>query len=169
MRAAGALLLIAACALLGVSRARALDYRRRCAADALAALRCLTAELTAAGTPTPEIFASLARRKASPLACVFASLAEDAAKNEGGLADDWSRRWLSDRRVSLSRGERRALARLGDVLGRYPGEEQSRAVNGCISYFEEAARRSEKTAREGMKLSAGVGICFGLMLAAALL
>ena len=168
MRAFGAALLVAACALLGVSRARALHFHRRCVSDALSALRCLLAELEE-GTPTPELFASLSRRKASPLACVFASLAEEAEKNEGGLTDAWARCWLSDRRISLSREERRALARLADVLGRYPGPEQARAVAGCAAFFEEAARRSEKAAREGAKLSAGVGVCFGLMLAAALL
>lgn len=169
MRAFGALLLVAACALFGISRARALGFHRRCVEDALCALRTLSSELSAAGTPTPEIFAVLAARKASPLAPVFAALSGAATENEGGLAERWARCWLCDRRVSLSREERRALARLGDVLGRYPGEEQVRSVDGCVAFFEEAARQSEKSAREGMKLSASVGVCFGLMLAAALL
>lgn len=169
MRAMGALLLIAACTLIGADRARALRFHQRCVSDALAALRCLDAELSTAGTPTPEIFASLARRTGSPLACVFQTLAEELPESEEGLAYVWARSWLRDRRILFSQDERRALARLGDILGRYPGEEQSQAVRGCIACFEEAAGRSEKSAREGMKLCTGVGLCLGLMLAAALL
>ena len=169
MRVLGALLLIAACTLQGVDRARALRFHQRCAEDALAALRCLDAELTAAGTPTPEIFSVLAQRPASPLACVFKTLAEQISESDESLSAVWAACWLGDRRISLSQDERRALARLGDILGRYPGGEQSQAVRGCIACFEEAAGRSERNAREGVKLCAGVGLCLGLMLAAALL
>ena len=117
MRALGALLLVAACTLAGVQRTRALRFHRRCVDDALAALRYLDAELCAEATPLPEIFSMLAQRRDSVLQPPFAALAEKTAASGEGLGALWSECWLRDTRVSLSKNERLALARLGAELG----------------------------------------------------
>lgn len=170
MRALGAVLLIAACTLFGVGRARDIRDRQRCTEDALSALRYLDAELTASGTPTPEIFAALAKRKDLRVHGVFQKLSVCAfALGEESLETLWANCWLHDAGVSLSDTERRALARLAPVLGRYPGPEQSKAVRACIGHFEEAAERGAVSVKQGTKLSTGVGLTLGLMLAAALI
>jgi len=165
MRAVGAAFLVAACTLLGLCRARELHFHRRCVDDTLAALRCLDAELCAAAAPLPDVFAALAVRRESAVSGVFQTLAEE---NGGTLGARWAAVWLRDTRVALTPNERRSLARLGPVLGRYPADEQSRLVRGSIEELARAAERWEKREREGTKLSASVGLTLGLMLAAAL-
>lgn len=168
MRALGALLLVAACTLAGVQRTRALRFHRRCVDDALAALRYLDAELCAEATPLPEIFSMLAQRRDSVLQPPFAALAEKTAASGEGLGALWSECWLRDTRVSLSKNERLALARLGAVLGRYGAQEQSRALRGAIAFFEAASARAQKCSADGARISVPVGLTLGLMLAAAL-
>lgn len=169
MKILGAVLLIAACTLFGVGRAAELRDRQRCTEDALCALRYLNAELTSAGTPMPEIFAALAERADLRVRGVFGILAERAsALGEKSLGDSWADCWLCGADISLQEPERRALARLGPVLGRYPGPEQSEAVCACIAHFEEAAEQSAVRAKEGARLSTSVGLTLGLMFAAAL-
>lgn len=169
MKVLGAVLLIVACTLFGVGRASDLRDRQRCTEDALSALRYLDAELTSVGTPMPEIFSALAGREDLRVRCVFRILAERTAMlGEESLGDIWTDCWLRDAGVSLQEPERRALARLGPVLGRYPGPEQSGAVRACIAHFEEAAKQGAVRTKEGAKLSTSVGLTLGLMLAAAL-
>ena len=169
MRALGALLLVAACTLAGVQRTRALRFHRCCVDDALAALRYLDAELCAEATPLPEIFSMLAQRRDSVLQTPFATLAEKTAACGGeGLGALWSECWLRDTRVSLSKNERLALARLGAVLGRYGAQEQARALRGSIAFFEAASARAQKRSADGARISVPVGLTLGLMLAAAL-
>ncbi|MGI5978484.1 MAG: stage III sporulation protein AB [Oscillospiraceae bacterium] len=169
MRILGAALLVAACTWLGIARAGELRFHRRCVDDVLSALRYLEAEVRAAGTPLPEIYAALAERRNFAPRCVFEMLARGAkADGDGCMGALWSACWLRETHVALTQNERRSLARLGPVLGRYPAREQSLALLACIAQFERASAYWETRARDGAKLSASVGLTMGLMLAAAL-
>jgi|GEM_PF-1584947 len=170
MKIIGALLLVAASTLLGVGQARKLYYRRSCLEGVLDALRFIDAELKNGSVPIPEIFQELKRLPPSQLSSFFENLnARMARFGEESLSEIWSGCVLSDNTISLSEGQRQELCRVGTYLGRYSETEQSDAIAVCLERLGTELTRSADKAREGAKLFTGLGLTFGLMLAAVLI
>lgn len=170
MRLLGALLLVCACTLLGLGQAGRLVSRRICLAETVDLLRAIDAELKNGAVPIPEIFAALESRPAGSLRAFIRALNERMA-NFGGesLAELWRGCVLGEDGPALSAHQRQELCRVGDYLGRYAESEQSGALAVCITRLEESLQRAGRRAREGVRLYTGLGLSFGLMLAAVLL
>ena len=170
MKAVGALFLVCACTLFGIGQARKLYFRRGCLADALDALRFISAELKNGAVPIPEIFAELRRLPNNRLHALFEALCTRMdGFGEESLSDIWNGCVMNDQTISLSQGQRQELSRVGAYLGRYSETEQSDAIAACTEHLEIELKRSSEKAREGAKLFTGLGLTFGLMLAAVLL
>ncbi len=170
MKAVGALFLVCACTLFGIGQARKLYFRRGCLADALDTLRFISAELKNGAVPIPEVFSELRRLPNNRLHGVFETLCiKMDGFGEESLSEIWSGCIMNDRSISLSQGERQELSRVGSYLGRYSETEQSDAIAACTEHLEIELKRSDVKAREGAKLFTGLGLTFGLMLAAVLL
>lgn len=169
MRGVGAIFLVSACLLLGIGQARLLLHRRDSLAGILDALRYMNAELKNGG-PIPELFLALEDRAEGQLRPFFAGLNERMQSfGEESLSEIWRGSVETDRSLVLTGEQRRELGRLGNYLGRYSGEEQSEALNLCMSRLEAELLAARQEAGQGMKLYTGLGLCFGLMLAAVLL
>ncbi|MFB0919670.1 MAG: stage III sporulation protein AB [Oscillospiraceae bacterium] len=170
MKAVGAIFLVCACTLFGIGQARKLYFRRGCLADAMDALRFISAELKNGAVPIPEIFAELRRLPDSRLHSFFEILCTKMeAFGDESLSEIWGGSVMNDRTISLSQGQRQELSRVGAYLGRYSEAEQSDAIAACTEHLAIELKRSSDKAREGAKLFTGLGLTFGLMLAAVLL
>lgn len=170
MKLLGAVLLICACTLLGIGQARRLNFRRSCLSAAMDALRYIEAELKNGSVPMPEIFMQLATQSNSKFQVLFKKLSEKMCElGEASLSEIWSDCILNEQSISLSDEQRQELCKLGNYLGRYSETEQSEAISACIGHLSEELRMSSEKAREGTKLYTGLGLTFGLMLAAVLI
>lgn len=170
MKTVGALFLVCACTLFGIGQARKLYFRRSCLAGTLDALRFISAELKNGAVPIPEIFVELRCLPDTKLHGFFEALCTKMDSfGEESLADLWNGCVMNDQTISLSQGQRQELSRVGSYLGRYSETEQSDAIAACAEHLEIELIRSSEKAREGAKLFTGLGLTFGLMLAAVLL
>ena len=170
MKIIGAVLLVCACTLLGVGQARKLYFRQSCLAGVLDALRFIDAELKNGSVPIPEIFAELCKLPDTTFHKFYVNLNEKMnGFGEESLSQIWSGCVMSDQSISLSERQRQELCRIGNYLGRYSESEQSEAITACVNHLEGDLKRTSDKARQGAKLYTGLGLTFGLMLAAVLI
>lgn len=170
MKIIGALFLVCACTLFGVGQARKLYFRQSCLAGVLDTLRFIDAELKNGSVPIPEIFAELCRLPNTKLHGFYVNLSSKMDRfGEESLSEIWSGCVMSDFSISLSERQRQELCRIGNYLGRYSESEQSDAITACINHLEGDLKHSSDKARQGAKLYTGLGLTFGLMLAAVLI
>jgi len=170
MKIVGAVLLVCACTLFGIGQARKLYFRQSCLAGVLDALRFIDAELKNGSVPIPEIFAELGRLPDRNLHRFYVNLNQRMVGfGEESLSEIWNGCVINDQSISLSERQRQELSRIGNYLGRYSESEQSEAIAACINHLEGNLKRTSEKAREGAKLYTGLGLTFGLMLAAVLI
>jgi len=170
MKIVGAVLLVCACTLFGIGQARRLYFRQSCLAGVLDALRFIDAELKNGAVPIPDIFNELRRLPETKLHGFFENLsAKMESFGEESLSEIWSACVMNEQSVSLSLRQRQELCRVGTYLGRYSESEQSDAIAACAEHLEAELKRTSDKASEGAKLWTGLGLTFGLMLAAVLI
>lgn len=170
MKIIGALLLVCACTLFGVVQARKLYFRQSCLAGVLDGLRFIDAELKNGSVPIPDIFFELCKLPDSKLHEYYVNLCTQMDSfGEASLSEIWSGCALEDKTVSLSERQRQELCRVGSYLGRYSESEQSEAIRACIDHLEGELKASAEKAKQGSRLYMGLGLSFGLMLAAVLI
>ncbi len=170
MRIVGAVLLVCACTLFGIGQARKQYFCQSCLAGAIDALRFIDAELKNGSVPIPEIFAELSRLPDTSLHKFYVNLNQKMdGFGEESLSEIWSGCVMNDQSILLSERQRQELCRIGSFLGRYSENEQSEAIAACINHLEGELKRTSEKAREGAKLYTGLGLTFGLMLAAVLI
>ena len=170
MKIIGALLLVCACTLFGLVQAKKLYYRQSCLEGVLDGLRFIDAELKNGAVPIPDIFSELCRLQDSRLHKYYVNLnAKIGTLGEASLSEIWCGCALGDKSISLSERQRQELSRVGSYLGRYSESEQSEAICVCIEHLEAQLKSSTEKARQGSRLYMGLGLSFGLMLAAVLI
>jgi len=170
MRIIGALLLAVACTLFGLGQARRLYFHKSCLEGFLDALRYMDAELKNSSEPVPDIFGELKSRGDWKLCEFFRKLCLRMENfGEESLADIWSGCVMEEESVRLTPSERRELCRVGAYLGKFSEDDQSEAIQACVSHLNDALRELSEGAREKAKLYTGLGITAGLMLATVLI
>lgn len=170
MKIIGAVLLVCACTLFGIGQAGKLRFRQSCLAGVLDSLRFIEAELKNGSVTIPEIFSELSKLPDTNMQKYYVNLNNRMnAFGEESLSEIWSGCAMNDDSISLSGRQRQELCRIGNYLGRYSESEQSDAINACIKHLEDDLERSSEKARQGAKLYTGLGLTFGLMLAAVLI
>ncbi len=170
MKIIGALMLVCACTLLGVVQAKKLHFRQSCLEGVLDGLRFIDAELKNGAVPIPEIFSELCELPDTSLHNYYVNLNDKiGCLGEASLSEIWCGSALEDRSISLSDRQRQELSRVGNYLGRYSESEQSEAIGACVEHLEAELKSSSEKAKQGTKLYMGLGLTFGLMLAAVLI
>ena len=164
MKAAGALMVILSCSVFGLSMARELRERAEFLRSLIRLLTLLRNELCASLLPVADVLRLLEENKNEPAHEFFARCRE-VFESGGLIKAAWSYAALGGAAWGLDAEECRALAGLGEIIGRYEAEKQRELIDRCIAYFEERARLAEEEKRRQYKLRAALGLGSGLMLA----
>lgn len=153
MRLAGAALLTAAGLLAGLAAADSLRQRWARRAELARMLTLLGFELERFRTPLPAVFQALSGQLSGPAAELCRRVRTGLEElDERAMEDIWR-----EAASFLPAEERRVLAPLGQVLGRYGAREQLAAVDACRIDMERARDRAAEALRDRGRMYIGVG------------
>ena len=153
--------LILGCGLcMGNSRAKVLERRVETLEELMSALSLLGRELTLHVTPLPELFERLSQVAKGAAGRLFDHCARGL---QGPVGERFSTVWKGGvgKIPNLRPEERRLLADLGPVLGRFPAEEQQKAVEGVCVRLREAAKTAGEDCRRMSRVYRTLGAAFG--------
>ena len=153
--------LVAGCGIwFGNRQARQLSRRVQVLEGLKAALEQVKRELELRGIPLPRLFRELSKEVPWPADALFSacaiSLERDAPE---GLAQVWTS--LTGQIPHLTEEERRLLASLGQVLGRYPGPAQGEAIVQVCHALEPHIEAAQSDSRRLGRVYRAVGAAGG--------
>lgn len=167
LKAGGAVLIIIALTACGSLRASELKFRARLLGAMTAALEIMRMEIVSRLAPLPEVCGRLAETGPVEARQLFSALCRRLPElGARSFADIWTEEAAA---LPLKSGELAALCDLGGALGRYGAEEQGAAIERCMEILSLAAREAGAEAVSGGRLSTGVGLTAGLILAVMLI
>ena len=141
---------------LGDRGARALEERVETIESLIAGISILGSELALQSKPLPELFSSLSGTVPKAAGELFRGCAEGLG---GPLTQEFCTLWC--RQVEeiprLKPEERRLLASLGSILGRFPAREQHRAIGQVCALLQESARTAAGDSRRMGRVYRTVG------------
>ena len=169
LRLAGAALLTAGAWALGFGAAAQLRRRAAALRAMEGALELAERELSFRLTPIPELLEGLSQRSRPPASAFFARcLAGLDRLGEQTLGQIWDEA-LSSCPTDLRQEDRDILSELGQVLGRYDGEGQRKAVaqteRRLAHQLEAAEEERDRLGRVYQALGLTVGGFFAILLA----
>lgn len=165
----GALLLAGGAVFLGLSAAAQLERRVKNLRRISSALEQLARELTFRLTPMPELLSALARETCPPVQNFFAYCRDGLERlGEVTLAQLWSEA-LDAVPMDLGEEERSALRDLGQVLGRYDGEDQREALSLCRVRLDHCLTHAEEERTRLGRVYGAMGLAAGVFLTILLL
>lgn len=166
MRIFGAGLIIIACAVLGLARARELRDRARLVRAFASSVEILRGEIVSRLSPLPEAAERLAKSGPAETRQFYVNLSRSL-----DLLGDTEFSQLWDKCLSLcplTEESHAALSDLGRSLGRFSAPEQDAALSRCVEALDEASRGASEEAERGGRLFAGLSVCAGALLAVVL-
>ena len=163
MKAAGALLVILSCSVMGIHMARSLRRRAEFLRSLVHALTLLRNELCTSLLPVREVLAMLACDTSSRSREFFERCLSLFGNSD--LKSAWTAAAMDGRTWGMEEEECRMLASLGDVIGRYEAEKQRELIDRVADYFDERAKLADEETRRQYKLRTALGVGSGLMLA----
>lgn len=156
----GKLLLLGAWSALGLSRGRRRRRRAACLRSLESELEALSRELRFSRRPVGDLLERAARKE--DVGMFFAACRKDFIDADcRSLSDSW-RRTLRETPLPLEDSDRILLAGVGDILGRYDGATQRRAMEGLGRQLSDAAAEAEEEAKRLFRVDAALGITAGL-------
>ena len=168
VKAAGALLVVSCCTLLGLVTAGRSAQRLRSLRSLLAALDLMKAELAARLAPLPELMLDLRLRTEQPAAEFFSQVNWLTEKKHLPFRSAWEQSLEETEALCLRPEELKALSALGEVLGRYDAETQCAALERALqrlSLFRELEEKDKaRKNRVSAVLGAGAGITLAILL-----
>ena len=167
MRAMGAVLVVSCSTLLGLLTVGRSAQRLRSLQSLLSALDRMKAELGDLLAPLPELVRRLEAEQ--PAGEFFARVSWLAEKKRLPFREAWIQALEETEALCLRPEERKALAALGDVLGRYEAETQCAAVERVRQRLALFRELEEKDRARKNRLSAALGAGAGITLAILLL
>ena len=168
LRLLGAALLVAGCGGLGFSAAGRLARRVGVLRALLGALEGMERELSFRLTPMPELL-ERAAESPPPAGELFARCrARLDELGERPLSQLW-RESVEDTPLGLTGPALLALEELGDVLGRYDGEEQRAALARTRAELGRALEQAREESEKQGRMYRALGLTAGAMLAILLL
>ena len=171
LKAAGACLVVAAAAGIGVSFSA--DLKKRCSELRMLKqmIYMLRGEIKYTKTPLPEAFSHIAVRLPEPFSLFLNGTAERMRRMEGEtLGEIWRDQIKKDLAAShLSRQDKEQLATLGEILGYLDLEMQLSAVDLYLEQLESGIRQAQEDAGEKRKLYQTLGVAGGIFLVILLL
>lgn len=156
----GAALVAFGCCWLGEKKARQLAGRVRALEGLAAALGQMARELTLSLTPLPQLMRRLGEESAWPADSLFSRCGQAL---EGLDREPFSQAWsrLTREIPCLMEEDRRALAPLGQVLGRYGGGEQAAAIAAVEEELKQLHRSAQADSRRLGRVYRAVGAAGG--------
>jgi len=170
LNAIGAIMIIGATAMLGLSSVWRMSARVRVLTGLMAALEAMKSEICDRMTPLPELIEQLTREADPPLDRFFHRVAQEmAAIGMRSFYLIWKAAVESSEELALTAGERQTLIDLGRSLGRYDTEEQRDAFAYALRRLEGHLRRTEEARREQGRVHTVLGIAAGVFVVMILL
>lgn len=157
---AGKGLLFGGCVALGVLTGLGRLRRVACLEAFRRLLSALARELAFSLRPLPELAEKVA--DAGP-AGAFLRACRRRFLEAGG--ESWAESWGETLRAAdlpLAEEDLRLLAEFGQVLGRYDGESQQRALQGLLTRLGEQLEAARRTARRLVRVDVTLGVTAGL-------
>ena len=166
----GAILIIGATAMLGLSSVWRMSARVRVLTGLIAALETMKSEICDRMTPLPELIEQLTREADPPLDRFFCRVAQEmTAIGQRSFYFIWKTAVEGSEELALTKEERQTLIDLGRSLGRYDTEEQRDAFAYALRRLESHLRRAEEARREQGRIHAVLGIAVGVFVVMVLL
>ena len=169
IRLAGAALVVAGCAALGLLGVARLDGRVRDLGELAAGLDALQRELGWRLAPLPDALDAAARVARGPAAALFARCAQGAREPDGRAFQDVWREGLSAAPLRVTAEDRSFLERLGPVLGRYDGDSQRLALEDAAAGLRSLQGEAADDRRRLGRVYGVLGTAAGLLIAIALI
>lgn len=160
--ALGKLLLFLGCTALGLGRGFGLKRRTACLWELRRALEAMGRELTFSLRPLGALMEQAQRESWGEAAALFAACREAFARTGG---ESWAESWrtaLEQTALPLTEDDRRVLSETGQILGRYDGEDQRRALAGLLARLEEQAHEARSEEKRLFRVYAALGAAAGL-------
>lgn len=157
---AGKGLLFGGCVALGILTGLGRLRRVACLADFRRSLSSLARELTFSLRPLPEL-AEEAAGSGPAGECLRACRRCFLASGGESWAESWGT-VLQEADLPLSDEDRGLLAEFGQVLGRYDGESQQRALQALLDRLGEQVETARQTARQTARRLVRVDVTLGV-------
>ena len=164
----GAAIIVAACSVIGINKARSLGNTEKCYAALISVLEIAKGEICTRRAPMDEVFRVLAEGAAKPVRpFVSGAAAQLTALGDRSFAEIWC--GCADKYLTqLSQASIASVKSLGSSLGRYDAEIQCAAIERCMALLsqEQQAFSSGLSANKRMYIgiSSGTGLIIAIML-----
>ena len=158
----GKVLLLTGCTAWGLLAGGRLGERAACLEEFRQALAALLRELSFSLRPLEELLTQAAAGSRGPAAAFFAACG--SFFDQGGR-ESWAESWrqaLDTVPLPLTAADCRLLREAGQVLGRYDGESQRRALEGLLARLEDQREEARREARRLFRVYVALGITGGL-------
>ena len=165
----GAVIIVAACSVIGIKKACSLGNTEKCYAALISMLEIAKGEICTRRAPMDEVFTVLeegAAKQVKPF--VSAAAAQLAALGEHSFAEIWC--GCADKYLQqLSPASLAAVKSLGGSLGRYDAEMQCAAIERCMAVLSQEQQIFSSNLSENKRMYIGIGSGTGLIIAIMLL
>ena len=165
----GAVIIVAACSVIGINKACSLGNTEKCYAALISMLEIAKGEICTRRAPMDEVFTVLeegAAKQVKPF--VSAAAAQLAALGEHSFAEIWC--GCADKYLQqLSPASLAAVKSLGGSLGRYDAEMQCAAIERCMAVLSQEQQIFSSNLSENKRMYIGIGSGTGLIIAIMLL
>lgn len=159
----GAAMIIGAAGWVGWSESAVLRRRTLLLRELAASLERMERELTFRLTPLPELLSRLGREVSEPLSDFYLSCARHAEEPETAFWCSWKKE-AEKLSPDLDQPAVESLCRLGQGLGRYDGEGESRLLKVTAAELREHLSRAEAESARLGKLYRTLGLTVGAFL-----
>lgn len=165
----GAVIIVAACSVIGTKKACSLGNTEKCYAALISMLEIAKGEICTRRAPMDEVFTVLeegAAKQVRPF--VSAAAAQLAALGEHSFAEIWC--GCADKYLQqLSPASLAAVKSLGGSLGRYDAEMQCAAIERCMAVLSQEQQIFSSNLSANKRMYIGIGSGTGLIIAIMLL
>lgn len=161
----GKLLVLVGCTAIGLDQGLNLHRRRDCLRDFRRLLSSVARELTFSMRPLTALLEHCRRESGSSVG-TFLSACQVHFKISGEVS--WAESWwaaLENTPLPLRESDRRLLGEAGDILGRYDGESQSKALEALLARLNEAIAEADGEAKRLFRVYLALGVTVGLFAA----
>ena len=168
-RALGAVLVCAACGLLGLYMSHRGIARARLLTEFKQSLLMLKSEIDFAAYPLPQAFANISGRAGEGVSGFYESLSRRLADKEMGLAEAWVKGLAEFSGSQLTADDLQAMENLGNALGSIDSTVQTKAIDMTIAAIDDILTRlTAQNAKDG-KMYRRLGLLGGALITVVLL
>lgn len=164
----GAVIIVVACSVIGINKARALENTERCYLALISMLEIAKGEICTRKAPMDEVLTVLEHGAAKPVIPFVSGVAERlGALGECSFSEIWF--GCADMYLpQLSPAATAAVKSLGSSLGRYDADMQCAAIERCMAILsqEQQEHKAGLSACKRMYIgiSSGTGLIIAIML-----